>query len=361
MQWLAEVSRWLEEKRLENDQASDWLVGALTVVSDHLQEVLCNATHPLGEKVVEFTRRQSVQLKEIESSDLTSLVELIITFAMALHSLVIQRFKLLNSCAELTTAVYFPIHRVLLEPLYIPLYKLHSQECKHKDAEWSAAVVALHAVGPQELGVSAKFCFDAVSVKSASQPRPRRASTEGIINEACQLIKDLEAKSGWSSTCKKLQELVASVEGMQRTAECEIAECDEHTRVDMLWQALREAQISGAAQERHACGVFLPAVQCIRQMPCARSGLDKALCIKHAMTAVYRVIAEQQMGGSEMTTRSAAIGADDVLPLLCYITLQAAVPCLETEITIMESLLPEELQMGELGYEGWGRGPGRSA
>jgi len=159
-----------------------------------------------------------------------------------------------------------------------------------------------------------------------------------------------KAKSGWSSTCKKLQELVASVEGMQRTAECEIAECDEHTRVDMLWQALREAQISGAAQERHACGVFLPAVQCIRQMPCARSGLDKALCIKHAMTAVYRVIAEQQMGGSEMTTRSAAIGADDVLPLLCYITLQAAVPCLETEITIMESLLPEELQMGELGY-----------
>jgi len=188
MQWLAEVSRWLEEKRLENDQASDWLVGALTVVSDHLQEVLCNATHPLGEKVVEFTRRQSVQLKEIESSDLTSLVELIITFAMALHSLVIQRFKLLNSCAELTTAVYFPIHRVLLEPLYIPLYKLHSQECKHKDAEWSAAVVALHAVGPQELGVSAKFCFDAVSVKSASQPRPRPASTEGIINEDPPII-----------------------------------------------------------------------------------------------------------------------------------------------------------------------------
>ena len=25
----------------------------------------------------------------------------------------------------------------------------------------------------------------------------------------------------------------------------------------------------------------------------------QALCIKHAMTAVYRVIAEQQMGGSE--------------------------------------------------------------
>ena len=39
------------------------------------------------------------------------------------------------------------------------------------------------------------------------------------------------------------------------------------------------------------------------------------------------------------------LGADDLLPLLCYVTLLAAPPCLESEIRMMEDFMPEAPQL----------------
>ena len=79
---------------------------------------------------------------------------------------------------------------------------------------------------------------------------------------------------------------------------------------------------------KHPAGVYYPAVRTLQELTHQKSGLRKAFCFKQTVGAIMRIVQAQNFGEP--------LGADDLLPLLCYVTLQARPACLETELRIME-------------------------
>lgn len=93
--------------------------------------------------------------------------------------------------------------------------------------------------------------------------------------------------------------------------------------------------------------VLRTAVHALRQMNSAVVPEDKLACLTAACTVLYRALtqAARRSGGS-----SAAAGADDFLPAMIYVTLQANLPRLSSNIAFIERFRDESQMMGRAGY-----------
>ncbi|NWU91275.1 VP9D1 protein, partial [Upupa epops] len=98
------------------------------------------------------------------------------------------------------------------------------------------------------------------------------------------------------------------------------------------------------------CPAYGSAIEDLRLIPletCPRRKLD---CIVRALRGICEC-AEEYCGSRDgRTSTSAAIGADDLLPILSYVVLQTGLPQLLSECAALEEFIHEGYLIGEEGY-----------
>ncbi|XP_071423998.1 VPS9 domain-containing protein 1 isoform X2 [Pithys albifrons albifrons] len=95
---------------------------------------------------------------------------------------------------------------------------------------------------------------------------------------------------------------------------------------------------------------YASAVQDLRLIPletCPRRKLD---CIVRALRGICECAEEYCGARDPRTPASAAIGADDLLPILSYVVLQTGLPQLLSECAALEEFIHEGYLIGEEGY-----------
>eukprot|EP00656_Telonema_subtile_P001005 TRINITY_DN1047_c0_g1_i1.p1 TRINITY_DN1047_c0_g1~~TRINITY_DN1047_c0_g1_i1.p1 ORF type:complete len:574 (+),score=118.68 TRINITY_DN1047_c0_g1_i1:248-1969(+) len=91
-------------------------------------------------------------------------------------------------------------------------------------------------------------------------------------------------------------------------------------------------------------GVYQPAVETLRELPQKVSVIEKVLCISNTCDAIFNAIEDHYGSGT------CGVGADDLLPLLSYVMIQAAPAQMESQLQYIEQFLPESLGRGQLAY-----------
>ncbi|XP_027759823.1 VPS9 domain-containing protein 1 [Empidonax traillii] len=95
---------------------------------------------------------------------------------------------------------------------------------------------------------------------------------------------------------------------------------------------------------------YASAVQDLRLIPLETCPRKKLECIVRALRGICEC-AEEYCGARDLRTpASAAIGADDLLPILSYVVLQTGLPQLVSECAALEEFIHEGYLIGEEGY-----------
>lgn len=104
--------------------------------------------------------------------------------------------------------------------------------------------------------------------------------------------------------------------------------------------------LSDASSEDGAsrAGVYQTAVDTLRELPHKVSVIEKVLCLSQTCDAIFMAIENHYGAGT------CAVGADDLLPLLSYVMIQAAPAQMESQLQYIEQFLPETLGRGQLAY-----------
>ncbi|KAM6250548.1 VPS9 domain-containing protein 1 isoform 1-T1 [Spheniscus humboldti] len=99
-----------------------------------------------------------------------------------------------------------------------------------------------------------------------------------------------------------------------------------------------------------SCPAYGSAVEDLRLIPLETCPRRKLECIVRALRGICEC-AEEYCGARDgRTPASAAIGADDLLPILSYVVLQTGLPQLLSECTALEEFIHEGYLIGEEGY-----------
>ncbi|NXS91372.1 VP9D1 protein, partial [Jacana jacana] len=98
------------------------------------------------------------------------------------------------------------------------------------------------------------------------------------------------------------------------------------------------------------CPAYGSAIEDLRLIPLETCPRRKLECIVRALRGICEC-AEEYCGARDgRTPASAAIGADDLLPILSYVVLQTGLPQLLSECAAMEEFIHEGYLIGEEGY-----------
>ncbi|XP_027600370.1 VPS9 domain-containing protein 1 [Pipra filicauda] len=95
---------------------------------------------------------------------------------------------------------------------------------------------------------------------------------------------------------------------------------------------------------------YASAVQDLRLIPLETCPRRKLECIVRALRGICECAEEYCGARDTRTPASAAIGADDLLPILSYVVLQAGLPQLLSECAALEEFIHEGYLIGEEGY-----------
>ena len=108
-----------------------------------------------------------------------------------------------------------------------------------------------------------------------------------------------------------------------------------------------------------AAWAFRRSIAIVRLLPLQASPLTKVAVLRCCLraVAVEATLDEPAMGGGRAPAsppptkrRATPIGADDLIPRLCFVIAAAATPGLFSDLAYLEHCLPEELSLGEDGY-----------
>jgi hypothetical protein len=134
--------------------------------------------------------------------------------------------------------------------------------------------------------------------------------------------------------------------------------------------ALREAEAPlpgapppcpGDAAAR-AVAAYLQPIACLRLLPSQASPTTRAALIRSALQCMPAAAALEQRlpldaagggapaGAGDGGGASSALGADDLLPRLCFVVLAARVCCLPSELAMVEAAMPADAAAGQDGY-----------
>lgn len=118
-----------------------------------------------------------------------------------------------------------------------------------------------------------------------------------------------------------------------------------HTRLHALqWLSPHDLRVPEGAINPL---VLRTAVQELRRMNSRLTPEDKLECIISACTVLYKVLT---LHARRKSGDLAAAGADDFLPALIFVTLQANVPRLMSNVLYIERYRDEQQMMGRAGY-----------
>lgn len=92
---------------------------------------------------------------------------------------------------------------------------------------------------------------------------------------------------------------------------------------------------------------YEPAVQEVQTLIHCHTPLDKLECLVRSSRLVIHCVEQYYKGKQEKTP---SIGADDLLPVLCYLIVQSHLPQLVSECHAMDRLIHEGYMIGEEGY-----------
>ncbi|KFW84032.1 VPS9 domain-containing protein 1, partial [Manacus vitellinus] len=95
---------------------------------------------------------------------------------------------------------------------------------------------------------------------------------------------------------------------------------------------------------------YASAVQDLRLIPLETCPRRKLECIVRALRGICECAEEYCGARDTRTPASAAIGADDLLPILSYVVLQTGLPQLLSECAALEEFIHEGYLIGEEGY-----------
>ncbi|XP_014797703.1 PREDICTED: VPS9 domain-containing protein 1 isoform X2 [Calidris pugnax] len=98
------------------------------------------------------------------------------------------------------------------------------------------------------------------------------------------------------------------------------------------------------------CPAYGSAIEDLRLIPLETCPRRKLECIVRALRAICECAEEYCGARDRRTPASAAIGADDLLPILSYVVLQTGLPQLLSECAAMEEFIHEGYLIGEEGY-----------
>eukprot|EP00658_Telonema_sp_P-2_P009156 TRINITY_DN13454_c0_g2_i2.p1 TRINITY_DN13454_c0_g2~~TRINITY_DN13454_c0_g2_i2.p1 ORF type:complete len:584 (-),score=148.52 TRINITY_DN13454_c0_g2_i2:421-2172(-) len=98
------------------------------------------------------------------------------------------------------------------------------------------------------------------------------------------------------------------------------------------------------SQNMAGAGVYQPAVDRLRELPEMVGVVDKVVCFKETCDLIFQAIEDHYGRGT------CAVGADDLLPLLSYVMIQAAPAEMESQLQFIEKFLPDCLARGQFAY-----------
>uniref|UniRef100_A0A8B9N7L9 VPS9 domain-containing protein n=1 Tax=Accipiter nisus TaxID=211598 RepID=A0A8B9N7L9_9AVES len=98
------------------------------------------------------------------------------------------------------------------------------------------------------------------------------------------------------------------------------------------------------------CPAYGSAVKDLRLIPLETCPRRKLECIVRALRGICECAEEYCGSRDSRTPASAAIGADDLLPILSYVVLQTGLPQLLSECAALEEFIHEGYLIGEEGY-----------
>ncbi|XP_064884805.1 VPS9 domain-containing protein 1 [Columba livia] len=98
------------------------------------------------------------------------------------------------------------------------------------------------------------------------------------------------------------------------------------------------------------CPAYGSAIEDLRLIPLETCPRRKLECIVRALRSICECAEEYCGAGDGQGPTSAAIGADDLLPILSYVVLRTGLPQLVSECAAMEEFIHEGYLIGEEGY-----------
>ncbi|KAK2545622.1 Vps9d1 [Columba livia] len=98
------------------------------------------------------------------------------------------------------------------------------------------------------------------------------------------------------------------------------------------------------------CPAYGSAIEDLRLVPLETCPRRKLECIVRALRSICECAEEYCGAGDGQGPTSAAIGADDLLPILSYVVLRTGLPQLVSECAAMEEFIHEGYLIGEEGY-----------
>ncbi|XP_051485692.1 VPS9 domain-containing protein 1 isoform X2 [Apus apus] len=98
------------------------------------------------------------------------------------------------------------------------------------------------------------------------------------------------------------------------------------------------------------CPAYGSAIQDLRLIPLETCPRRKLECIVRALRSICECAEEYSGARDGRTPASAAVGADDLLPILSYVVLRTGLPQLLSECAAMEEFIHEGYLIGEEGY-----------
>jgi len=96
---------------------------------------------------------------------------------------------------------------------------------------------------------------------------------------------------------------------------------------------------------------YSSAISMLKKLTMASTPTQKAGCTARVTKEITACVHSYwEARGVDVTGDKYAIGADDLLPILCYILIKANPPCLKSQSAFMNEFINESLAMGEEGY-----------
>jgi hypothetical protein len=321
----------------------------------YLHLVLSQKGNPFAEL---FKERIEIVLKELRELPQTKdsferMKRIILITLRHIFRFVISFFHEFNTTREL---LYMAIQTYFFSKIFEPLFEHTKMMTKESDDRYNERLVELkkRSITPNDLNVDRKYWLNDESFEKPKEEEKNRSRSNSIhADRLSPLLNDegLDLALSYTSfseadfaSLEASAEISSSLDPNDLSRSRLLASSGSFRSSPMHSRNASNSQLDEGALKSELS--YLKAIKILRRLPGMRSPRGKMEILLKTLQETIQCIKDFWKNKEE----NIAVGADDLVPIFCYVVAKAAVKNIYAEMQVISEFASENMLRGQYGY-----------